>query len=66
MPSRSPAQARLMAAVAHGWKMPGGGGPPVSVAKEFNEADTGTERLKRGMKRKGQHYADAMKSSGDR
>jgi hypothetical protein len=28
-----------MAAVAHGWKKPGGGGPPVSVAKEFNQAD---------------------------
>ena len=41
MPSTSPAQARLMAAVAHGWKKPGGGGPPVSVAKEFNKADTG-------------------------
>lgn len=42
MPSKSPAQARLMAAVAHGWKEPGGGGPPVSVAKEFNQADKGT------------------------
>lgn len=39
MPSSSPAQARLMAAVAHGWKKPGGGGPSVEVAKEFNEAD---------------------------
>ena len=41
MPSTSPAQARLMAAVAHGWHKPGGGGPPVSVAKEFNKADKG-------------------------
>lgn len=39
MPSTSPAQARLMAAVAHGWKKPGGGGPPVRVAREFNQAD---------------------------
>jgi hypothetical protein len=39
MPSTSPAQARLMAAVAHGWHKPGGGGPPVSVAREFNQAD---------------------------
>jgi hypothetical protein len=39
MPSKSAAQARLMAAVAHGWKKPGGGGPPVKVAKEFNAAD---------------------------
>ena len=41
MPSKSPAQAHLMAAVAHGWHKPGGGGPPVSVAKEFNQADKG-------------------------
>jgi hypothetical protein len=39
MPSVSPAQARLMAAVAHGWHKPGGGGPSVAVAKEFNQAD---------------------------
>lgn len=45
MPSKSPAQARLMAAVAHGWKKPGGGGPPVSVAKEFNRADAGGRML---------------------
>ena len=41
MPSVSPKQARLMAAVAHGWKKPGGGGPSVAVAKEFNAADEG-------------------------
>jgi hypothetical protein len=28
-----------MRAVAHGWKKPGGGGPPVKVAKEFVMAD---------------------------
>ena len=28
-----------MAAVAHGWHKPGGGGPSVAVAKEFNQAD---------------------------
>ena len=49
MPSSTPKQARFMAAVAHGWKPPGGGGPPVSVAKEFNAADTGTQTLSRGM-----------------
>jgi hypothetical protein len=38
MPSKSLAQERLMAAVAHGWKKPGGG-PSVSVAKEFHAAD---------------------------
>ena len=49
MPSRTRAQARLMAAVAHGWKKPGGGGPSVEVAKEFNEADTGSSLLKKAM-----------------
>ena len=34
----SPAQARLMRAVAHGWKKPGGGGPSRAVAEEFVEA----------------------------
>jgi hypothetical protein len=28
-----------MAAVAHGWKKLGGGGPPEAVAKQFNQAD---------------------------
>ena len=43
MPSKSPAQARLMAAIAHGWRPSGmKNPPPVSVAKEFNEADKGT------------------------
>ena len=42
MPSKSAAQARLMAAVAHGWHKPGGGGPPMAVAQEFNQADKGT------------------------
>ena len=49
MPSKSPAQARLMAAVAHGWRKPGGGGPPVEVAKEFNEADRGGDTLRQAM-----------------
>lgn len=40
MPSVSPAQKHLMAAVAHGWHKPGGGGPSVAVAKEFNQADS--------------------------
>lgn len=41
MPSKSPAQARLMRAAAHGWKKPGGGGPSQSVAREFVNADKG-------------------------
>jgi len=39
VPSKSPAQARLMRAVAHGWHRPGGGGPTPAVAKEFVKAD---------------------------
>jgi hypothetical protein len=41
MPSKTPKQKRLMAAVAHGWKPPGAKKPPVpvKVAKEFNRAD---------------------------
>jgi hypothetical protein len=39
MPSTSERQAHLMAAVAHGWKKPGGGGPSVAVAKDFHAAD---------------------------
>ena len=41
MPSKTKKQARLMAAVAHGWKPPMSSGikVPVKVAKEFNKAD---------------------------
>lgn len=41
MPSTSPAQARTMAAIAHGWKSPANSGIniPVSVAQDFNAAD---------------------------
>ena len=55
MPSRSPRQARLMAALAHGWKPPAGSkvDVPVEVAKEFNEADTGGEQLKKALAGKG-------------
>lgn len=49
MPSQSPAQARLMAAVAHGWKKPGKGGPSQEVAKEFNQADKGGRMLQQAM-----------------
>jgi hypothetical protein len=45
MPSKSPAQARLMAACSHGAGY--ASCPPVSVAKEFNQADQGTGILKR-------------------
>ena len=48
MPSKSPAQARLMAACAHGAKYEKC--PPPAVAKEFNAADKGTGILKGGRK----------------
>lgn len=46
MPSVSRKQAKLMQAVKHGWKMPGGGGPPVAVAEEFVAADKGKKLSK--------------------
>ena len=44
MPSKSAAQARLMAAAAHtpGWY----GGVPQGVGEEFNQADAGTGILR--------------------
>lgn len=47
MPSKTPKQARLMAAVAHGWKPDRFKGPTEAVAKEFNQADKGTGILAR-------------------
>ena len=54
MPSRSPRQARLMAALAHGWKKPAVDTrlPTVEVAKEFNDADTGGAMLKKALQGK--------------
>jgi len=49
MPSKSPAQARLMAAAAH--TRGGFGGVPQSVGREFNQADAGTGIIKQ--KRRG-------------
>lgn len=45
MPSKTPAQARLMAACAHGATYEAC--PPKNVATEFNQADKGTGILKR-------------------
>ena len=58
MPSRSPAQARTMAAIAHGWKPPKSSGIdiPVSVAKDFNAADKGGPTLSKAM-----HMARALR-----
>lgn len=49
MPSTSKAQAKTMAAIAHGWKPPKGSkvaGIPTGVAKEFNRADKGILKKK--------------------
>ncbi len=48
MPSKSAAQHRLMEAIAHGWKKPGGG-PSKAVAEEFVKADKG-KKFKRKRK----------------
>jgi hypothetical protein len=42
MPSKTPKQARLMAAAAHSPKFAKKVGVPMKVAKEFNQADAGT------------------------
>ena len=49
MPSHSPAQARMMAAAAHDPKFAKKVGVPISVAKDYNEADKG-KRLAEAMK----------------
>lgn len=49
MPSKSPAQKRTMAAIAHGWKPPKGSKVskiPKKVAKEFNRVDAKKGRRK--------------------
>lgn len=49
MPSKSPAQARLMAAAAHNPAFAKKVGVPTSVAKEFNQHDAGTGLLRKAM-----------------
>lgn len=49
MPSKSPEQARLMAAAAHSPAFAKKVGVPVSVAQEFNQADKGKKMLKQAM-----------------
>lgn len=48
MPSKSPKQARLMAACAHGAGY--AACPPKKVSKEFNQADKGTGILRKSAK----------------
>jgi len=49
MPSRSPAQARLMAGAAHNPAFAKKVGVPQSVAQEYNKADAGTGILRKAM-----------------
>ena len=44
MPSKSKSQKRMMAAAAHDPEFAKKVGVPQSVAKEFNEADTGSKK----------------------
>ena len=46
MPSKTPKQARTMAAAAHNPKFAKKMGIPQKVAKEFNRADKGGSKLK--------------------
>ena len=55
MPSKSKAQARLMAAAAHNPAFAKKVGVPVSVAKEFNQADKGKKFGSGGMAKKEMH-----------
>jgi len=58
MPSKSPAQARLMAAAAH--TKGGFGGVPQSVGKEFNQADKGTG-IRQGKSKAEKRYGSKSK-----
>lgn len=60
MPSKSPSQARLMAAAAH--RSAGFGGVPQSVGQEFNQADAGTGILSNNKKSsRTMHHSTYMK-----
>lgn len=52
MPSKSAAQARLMAAAAHDKRFAKRVGIPQKVAKEYNQADAGTGIIGRAMKKR--------------
>lgn len=49
MPSKSPEQARMMAAAAHDPEFAKKVGVPQSVAREYNQADKGGKLLKQAM-----------------
>lgn len=49
MPSKTPKQARTMAAAAHDPKFAKRMGIPQAVARDFNQADVGSDMLHKGM-----------------
>ncbi|MFO0202366.1 MAG: hypothetical protein ACK528_04465 [Alphaproteobacteria bacterium] len=49
MPSKSPEQARMMAAAAHDPEFAKKVGVPMKVAKEYNQEDKGGRLLKQAM-----------------
>lgn len=57
MPSKSPAQARLMAMVAHDPAAAKRTGIPQSVGKEFNQADKGGKMLRAKRKKSGNPFS---------
>jgi len=60
MPSSTPKQARTMAAAAHDPKFAKKLGIPQGVAQEFNQADTGTAMLSKGLRKRGGTNAAAV------
>lgn len=52
MPSKTPKQARTMAAAAHNPQFAKKLAIPQNVAKEFNQADKGGKMLSKAMKKK--------------
>lgn len=52
MPSKSEKQARTMAAAAHNPQFASKMGIPQKVAKEFNQADAGTDQMHQAMMNK--------------
>ena len=57
MPSKSPEQARLMAAVAHDPEFAAKVKIPQSVGQEFNQADAGTGILSQGVTSHNKRYS---------